>query len=40
MAHKWIRKVGRLRSAAYSPDGTLGAAGNEDGRDVVQDVDE
>jgi WD40 repeat protein len=38
--HKWTWKLGALRSVAYSPDGTLGAAGSEDGRVVVWDVDE
>jgi WD40 repeat protein len=38
--HKWTWKVGPLRSVAYSPDGTLGAAGSDDGRVVVWDVDE
>jgi len=38
--HKWTWKLGPLRSVAYSPDGTLGAAGSEDGRIVVWDVDE
>jgi WD40 repeat protein len=38
--HKWTWKLGPLRSVAYSPDGTLGAAGSDDGRVVVWDVDE
>jgi WD40 repeat protein len=38
--HKWTWKLGPLRSVAFSPDGTLGAAGSEDGRVVVWDVDE
>jgi WD40 repeat protein len=38
--HKWTWKLGALQSVAYSPDGTLGAAGSEDGRVVVWDVDE
>lgn len=32
-------KLGPLRSVAFSPDGTLGAAGSDDGRIVVWDVD-
>jgi WD40 repeat protein len=40
LVHKWNWKLGPLRSVAYSPDGTLGAAGSEDGRIVVWDVDE
>jgi WD40 repeat protein len=38
--HKWTWKLGPLRSVAYSPDGTVGAAGSDDGRIVVWDVDE
>ena len=38
--HKWTWKLGPLRSVAYSPDGTVGAAGSDDGRVVVWDVDE
>jgi WD40 repeat protein len=33
-------KLGPLRSVAFSPDGCLGAAGSDDGRIVVWDVDE
>jgi WD40 repeat protein len=33
-------KLGRLASVAFAPDGTLGAAGTEDGRVIVWDVDE
>jgi WD40 repeat protein len=40
LVHKWTWKLGPLQSVAYSPDGTLGAAGSEDGRVVVWDVDE
>lgn len=40
LVHKWNWKLGPLRSVAYSPDGTLGAAGSEDGRVVVWDVEE
>ena len=32
-------KLGSLRTVAFSPDGTLGAAGSDDGRIVVWDVD-
>ncbi len=38
--HTWKWKLGPLQSVAYSPDGTLGAAGSKDGRIVVWDVDE
>ena len=38
--HKWNWKLGPLRSVAYSPDGTVGAASSEDRRIVVWDVDE
>ena len=34
------RKLGPLQSVAYSPNGDLGAAGSEDWRIVVWDVDE
>jgi WD40 repeat protein len=40
LVHTWNWKLGPLRSVAYSPDGTVGAAGSEDGRIVVWDVDE
>lgn len=36
---KWNWKLGPLQSVAFSPDGTLGAAGSNDGRVVVWDVD-
>jgi WD40 repeat protein len=35
----WKWKLGPLTSVAFSPDGTLGAAGSEDGRIIVWDVD-
>jgi WD40 repeat protein len=35
----WKWKLGPLRSVAYSPCGDLGAAGSQDGRIVVWDVD-
>jgi WD40 repeat protein len=35
----WKWKLGALSSVAFSPDGLLGAAGSEDGRVVVWDVD-
>ena len=37
--HKWQWKLGPLRSVAYSPDGTLGAAGSVGGQIVVWDED-
>jgi WD40 repeat protein len=37
--HTWKWKLGPLQSVAFSPDGTLGAAGSVDGRVVVWDVD-
>ena len=36
----WKWKLGPLQSVAFSPDGTLGAAGSKDGRIVLWDVDE
>lgn len=37
---KFVWKSGRLRSVAYSADGTLAAAGSDTGKVVVWDVDE
>ncbi|HEY1192301.1 MAG TPA: WD40 repeat domain-containing protein [Gemmata sp.] len=37
---KYTWKSGRLRSVAFSPDGTLAAAGSDTGKVVVWDVDE
>ena len=39
LIHKYNWKVGGLGCVAFSPDGTLGAAGSFDGRIVVWDVD-
>jgi WD40 repeat protein len=38
LRHRYKWSVGALESVAYSPDGTLGAAGSADGRVVVWDV--
>lgn len=40
LRHKWNWQLGPLWSVVYSADGTLGAAGSEDGRIVLWDVDE
>jgi WD40 repeat protein len=40
LKHKLNWKLGALLSVAFSPDGTLAAAGSADGRIVVWDVDE
>jgi WD40 repeat protein len=40
LKHKLNWKLGPLLSVAFSPDGTLAAAGSADGRIVVWDVDE
>lgn len=40
LAKTFTWQVGRLRSVAFSPDGTLAAAGTERGQVVVWDVDE
>jgi hypothetical protein len=39
VAKTYTWKVGRLRSIAFSPDGTLAAAGSDTGKVVVWDVD-
>jgi WD40 repeat protein len=38
LRHKYQWKVGPLNSVAYSPDGLLGAAGSQEGKVVVWDV--
>lgn len=39
LATSFTWDVGRLRSVAFSPDGTLAAVGSDTGRVVVWDVD-
>jgi hypothetical protein len=39
LATTFAWKIGRLRSVAFSPDGTLAAAGSDAGKVVVWDVD-
>lgn len=39
LAHAFAWDIGRLRSVAFSPDGTLAAAGSDTGKVVVWDVD-
>ena len=40
LARTYSWSIGRLRSIAFSPDGTLAAAGSDTGRIVVWDVDD
>jgi WD40 repeat protein len=40
LLRKFQWKLGPLRCVAFSPDGTLAAAGSEDGKIVVWDMDE
>jgi WD40 repeat protein len=39
LAHAFDWEIGRLRSVAFSPDGTLAAAGGDNGKIVVWDFD-
>lgn len=39
VAHTYTWNIGRMRSVAFSPDGTLAAAGSDTGKIVVWDVD-
>jgi WD40 repeat protein len=39
LAHTYTWNIGRMRSIAFSPDGTLAAAGSDTGKVVMWDVD-
>jgi WD40 repeat protein len=39
VAHTYTWNIGRMRSIAFSPDGTLAAAGSDTGKIIVWDVD-